>query len=297
MAELDPRVLQIGVEVNGALRVYKDGALTVKINRSSDGKQNTCQATIANLAPAIRNYLLTETSPWKSNRQDKILTVIAGREKAGLQRIYTGAISSSSPSDRPDIQLTLNALTADNLKYKFISRQSPPTISLSKLSQDIAGDYGFSLRFEADDKTVANYLYNGSAADQVKRLALVGDIDAFIDNNILVVKNLGKANKGQARLLSEATQMIGTPLADEKGVKVRMLYDPTVNVGDAVQIESILNPAVNGQYVIYNMAVSLANRGQDWYADLSCNNANIRSILEKRKAEEKKNAKDKAKKS
>lgn len=287
----DPRILQIGVEVNGVLRVYTDGDLSVKINRSADGKQNTCDAIITNLTPEVRNYLLTETSPWKANRQDKILTVIAGRQAAGTQRIYTGAIASSSVSDRPDVRLMLKALTSDNLKYTFTSRQSPPTIALSKLCQQVAGDYGCKLRFEATDKTIANYLYNGTVARQINHLALVGDVDAFIDNDVMVVKNLGVANKGQARVLSEQTQMIGAPLIDDKGVKVRMLYDPTVNLGDAIEIQSVTNPAANGQYTIYNMAISLSTRAQDWYADLSCNNANIRSILKKREAEAKKKAK------
>lgn len=292
---MDDRILQVGVEVNGEFRIYEGGDMSVKINRSADGKQNTCDAVLTNLRPDIRNYLLTECSPWNPNPQKKLLTVLAGRASTGVERIFTGGISAASPSDLPDIRLTLKALTSDDIKYKFVARQSPPTISLSKLSRLVAEDYGLPLRFEATDKTIANYLYNGSAARQVNQLALAGDVDAFIDNNQLIVKDLGAANKGPARILSRHTQMIGSPLVDDKGVKVRMLFDPTVNVGDAVQIESDINPAANGQYVIYNIATSLATRAQDWYLDLSCNNDNIRSIQKKREAEAKANAKSKSK--
>lgn len=292
---MDDRVLQIGVEVNGQLRVYEGGSMSVKINRSADGKQNTCDAVLTNLRPDVRNYLLTECSPWNPNPKKKILTVLAGRRSTGVERIFTGGIAAASPSQLPDIDLTLKALTSDDIKYNFIARQSPPTIALSKLAKLVADDYGLPLRFEATDKTIANYLYNGSAARQVNQLALAGDVDAFIDNDQLIVKNLGEANKGRARLLSLATQMIGSPLVDDKGVKVRMLFDPTVNVGDAIQIESDINPAANGQYVIYNIGVSLATRAQDWYLDLSCNNANIRSIQEKRAADAKAKAKTESK--
>lgn len=288
---MDDRILRIGVEVNGQLRVYEGGDMSVKINRSADGKQNTCDAVLTNLRPDIRNYLLTECSPWNPNPQKKLLTVLAGRASTGVERIFTGGIAAASPSELPDIRLMLKALTSDDIKYTFIGRQSPPTISLSTLAKMVADDYGVPLRFEATDKTIANYVYNGSAARQVNQLALAGDVDAFIDNNQLIVKNLGEANKGQARILSRHTQMIGTPQVDDKGVKVRMLFDPTVNVGDAIKIESDINPAANGQYVIYNIGTSLATRAQDWYLDLSCNNDNIRSIQKKRAADEKAKAK------
>ena len=288
---LDDRVLQVGVEVNGQLRVYSDGEITAKINRSADGKQNKCIVTIANLAPDVRNFLLTECSPWAPNRKPKVLTVIAGRPSTGIQRIYTGEISSTSVSDKPDVRLTLEALTSDGLKFNFIAWKSPPTMQLSELAKKVAQDYGLKLRFEATDKTIANYAYNGSAARQVNHLALMGDVDAFVDNDYLVVKNIGEANKGQARIINKHTGMVGQPLPDDKGIKVRAMFDPTMNVGDAVQVESEINPAANGQYTVYNIAISLANRSADWYVDLSCNNDNIKSILKQREADAKKQVK------
>lgn len=288
---LDDRVLIIGVEVNGELRSYSGGANTVKINRSADEKQNSCVVTMTGLLAEVRNFLLTECSPWAPNRKPKIITITAGRQSTGIQRIFTGEISETSVSDKPDVTLTLKALTSNGIKYNFLAWQSPKTIQLSDLSKKVAADYGLKLRFEATDKTVSNYVYNGSAARQVSHLALMGDVDAFVDNDYLVVKNLGEANKGSARLLSKNTQLLGTPLLDDKGAKARMLFDPTVNVGDAVQIESEMNPAANGQYTIYNLAISLASRAQDWYCDLSMNNENIRSILKNREADAKKKAK------
>ena len=84
--------------------------------------------------------------------------------------------------------------------------------------------------------------------------------------------------------------MINAPVPDEKGVKVRVLFDPSIKLGQQIEIQSDVNKAVNGQYVIYEMAVSLMSRGLDWYMDLSCNNDNIKSIAEKRAAQKKKDA-------
>ena len=127
----------------------------------------------------------------------------------------------------------------------------------------------------------------------MQKLAQVGDVDVFIDDEVLVVKNFSKALKGQALLVSAATNMIGVPTPDDKGIKVRVMFDPNIKLGQPIELQSGVNKSLDGQYVIYAIAGSLANRATDWYLDLSCNNDNIKSIAEKREAAKKKDGKSK----
>lgn len=293
----DDRVLQVGIELNGQLVVYENAAMTVKISKSTDSKQNSCEVTIANLLTESIDYLVTESSPWNPNSKPKVVTVLAGRASTGPERIFTGDITSAIPTMPPDRILTMRANTQDGAKYTWQTRSSPKTIQLSELSAGIAKDYGLKLKFEATDRTVVKYVYNGTRAKQIEKLESVGNIDAYIDDDILVVKDLGKALKGEARVISSRTSMIGIPVLDDKGVKVRVLFDPTIVLGQQIEIQSDVNKAANGQYVIYAMNISLANRSLDWYLDLSCNNDNIKSIAEKREAAKKKDAKPKQSKS
>lgn len=290
---MDNRILQVGIEVNGQLNVYTDARMTVRINKSSDSKQNTCEVTIANLLKETIDYLITETSPWNPAKKPKILTVIAGRESIGTERIYTGEVVLSVPSLPPDIILTMRAQTSESTKYKWAAISTPKNIQLSELSKIVADSYSLKLKMEATDKTVSNYAFNGPLAKQVQKLEMVGDIDAYIDDETLVVKDLGKPLKNLARVVSMNTGMVGTPTLDEKGIRVRVLYDPEYSLGMQIEIQSELNKAANGQYVVYNMAYSLANNDRDWYIDLSCNNDNIRSIAEQREAAKKKDGKPK----
>lgn len=287
----DDRLLQIGVEVEGVLKTYEGADMGVKFTKSTDPKQNTCEVWIDNMLVDTIDYLVTETSPWNPNAKPKLLTVQAGRASTGIQRIFTGDITSSVPTMPPDRRLTMKAKTQENAKYIFQSTRSAKTVQLSTLCQRIAKDYGLRLMFEATDKTVANYLYNGPRAKQIQKLSEVGDIDAYIDDDALVVKDLGKALKGKAIVILKYTGMVGNPVLDEKGGKVRVMFDPNIKLGQAIQIQSDVNKAANGQYVIYAMAGSLMSRGQDWYLDLSFNNDNIKSIAEKREAAKKKDAK------
>lgn len=289
----DDRVLQVGIEVDGQLQVFSDSAITVKYKKTSDAKQNSCDVTIANLDPELIDYLVTETSPWNPNSKPKVLTVLAGRESTGVDRVFTGEVVSAIPTSPPDRILQIKVQTQESTKYKFSAVNSPKTIQLSELSQKIADQYGLRLQFEADDKTLSNYTYNGTLSKQIKKLEMVGDIDAYIDDETLVVKNLGKGLKGEVFNISIHTGMIGAPSLDERGVKVRILFDPNRKLGEQVAITSLINKAANGQFVSYELSASLANRAQDWYMDLSCNNDNIKSIAEKKAAEKKNDSKPK----
>ncbi|WP_312624957.1 baseplate hub protein [Scandinavium sp.] len=288
---LDGRVLEVGIEVNGEMQFYRGAAIAVKINKSTDTKQNSCSVEIDNLLLDTIDYLVTETSPWNPSQKPKLISIRAGRQATGVENIYNGDVVQADPSMPPDRKLTMKALTQDGAKYKWTSRSSPKTIQLSELCKHVASDYALALRFEAKDKTVANYVYNGSTAQQIKKLEQVGDVDCFIDDDFLVVKDYGKGMKGEVRLISKDTGMVGNPAPDDKGVKVRMLFDPSIKLGQQIEIRSDVNKSVNGQYVIYNMAISLATHENDWYADLSCNNDNIKSITEQREAQKKANAK------
>lgn len=291
----DDRVLDIGIEINGQLQVFTGAAGTAKIVKTSDGKQNSCQITLDNLLLETIDYLVTETSPWNPNQKPKLITVSAGRQSTGVEVIYTGDVTQAEPGMPPDRRLAMKALTQNGAKYKWASRSSPKTVQLSDLCKGVADDYGLSLRYEAKNKTIANYVYNGPLAKQIQKLEQVGDVDCFIDDDFLVVKDLGKGMRGDVRVVSAATGMIGTPVLDDKGIKVRMLFDPTIKLGQQIEIQSDVNKAANGQYVIYCWAATLATHENDWYLDLSCNNDNIKSIAEKREAQKKSDAKSNTK--
>jgi len=287
----DDRILQIGVEVNGQLKMYSGASMGAKFVKSTDTKQNTAEVFIDNMLIETIDYLVTETSPWNPNAKPKLLTILAGRKSTGAQHVFTGDVTSASPSMPPDRRLTMKAKTQENNKYQWQSTSSAKTTQLSVLSKRIADDYKLKLKFEATDKAVANYLYNGPRAKQIQKLSSVGDIDAYIDDDTLIVKDKGKALKGQVMLISKDTGMVGTPVLDEKGGKVRVMFDPNIKLGQGIEIRSDVNKAANGQYVIYAMSGSLMSQAQDWYLDLSFNNDNIKSIAEKREAAKKKDAK------
>lgn len=265
MDRIDQRVLRIGVEVDGEILWYEGLRITAKGDRAVTDTQNKCDVEISNLSRDVRNYLLTETSPFNKNRTPKRLFVEAGRVSTGVAQVFVGDIVSSSPTQPPDIGLRLKAQTGAFKKGELVARSGEAKEKLSAIAQRVADDLEAGLIFEADDKFIANFSFSGAALRQVGALAQAGAIDAYQDNGTLVVKNRGAPRRDVIKVVNLSTGMIGIPEATERGVRVKILYDLETDLGGLLRLTSELNPALDGDYTVYKMAFDLASRDLPFY--------------------------------
>lgn len=273
MPELDPRLVRIGIEVEGRIKYYEGLNIRATGVKYTNPNQNECEVKIDNIDKATRDYILTETSPFNLNRKPKRLIVEAGRESYGLTTIYSGNITSSSIGQPPDITITLKSLTKNHKKGLVLSRSKGATARLSTIAQGVATDLDTTLLFEATDKNIANYAYSGGALKQMNQLQDAGDVDVFLDNEVLVVKNRNTPLRGRTRILNLDTGMIGIPELTEQGVRVACLMDNQTTVGGALQIESQLYPSINGLYSIFKMGFNIASRDTPFYYICDCKRA------------------------
>lgn len=273
MAELDPRLLRIGIEINGVLHQFEGLDMTASGTKYANANQNECEVKITNLDKATRDFLLTETSPFNKNKRRKLLTVEAGRVSTGYALVFTGDITSAIGAQPPDIALTLKAMTGDYAKGVIIARSQPAVAPLRNIAAKVAGDLGLALRFEATPKQISNYTYTGSAVRQVEHLGRMGRVNAFIDDKTLVVKNFNTALVRTIRELNLDSGLIGIPEFTEQGVKVKMLFDNQTTLGSGLRVTSILNPAVNGLYTVYKLGFELASRDTPFYYIAECTRA------------------------
>jgi hypothetical protein len=268
MANLDPRLVRVSLQINGQLKTYGgdvDGAER-PLHISSTGckfgnaLQNEAEIVVSNLTKSDRDYLLTECSPFNQNRTPKLAILEAGRASTGLTQIYKGNIVSCAPSQPPDIALTFKCQTGAFNKGKIVASAQAGSVSLSQIARQVASDTDTTLQFEADDKNIANYAFTGGALKQVGKIGDAGQVDAFIDDDALIVKNYGRPLSGVERVLSEQSGMIGIPEITEHGVKVTYLLDNQSKLGGALKIQSEIYPALNGSYTIYKLNWNIQTR-------------------------------------
>lgn len=273
MTDIDQRILRVGVEVDGEIRWYEGSggsglAITAKGTKASTDTQNTADVNIINLSKDVRNFILTETSPFNKNRTPKKLIIEAGRVSTGVARLFVGNITKSSPTQPPDIGLNMTAQTGAFKKGDVVARNGKAKEKLSDIAKKVSEDLEANLVFEAQDKLIANYSFSGATLRQVNALAETGGVEAYLDDETLVVKERGKPLRNRVKIIDNSTGMIGIPEATERGVSVRILYDLQTEMGSRIDLTSELNPALDGSYTIYKIDFDLASRDVPWYLDI-----------------------------
>jgi hypothetical protein len=271
MAEaLDKRIIIVELELPGGKKRFEDMAAEYSVTKTAGSLMNEAEIKIANLAKEDREYIVTATSPLRRPRQRKSVAVYAGYASTGVTRRFVGDVTSATVSQPPDIWLTMKAKTGFFQRGNVLARSAPARQPLSELAKGVAADMGLSLEFQATDKQIANYAFTGPALKQVGKLEAAGLVDAYVEDDRLVVKDRGKGLAGKTRKLSEETGMIGIPEVDERGVKVKMLMDPHTGVGATLEISSRLNPAANGRFTVYKIRETGATRNTPFYLEAEC---------------------------
>lgn len=251
---LDLRRIRVGIEILGRIQYYEGMRVKVTGTKYANPTQNDCTVVISGLKKDTRNYILSETSPFNQNPTPKRLIVEVGRVSTGLFRLFVGDIVSAEPGSPPDLDLTIKAKTSNSQSGNVISAGSGSSSKFSAIAAQVAKDLGLTLDFQAQDKNVANYYHTGAALKQVGKLQEMGGVSAYIDDDRLVVKDVSAPLSGRVRILNKNSGMVGIPKRNEKGVKVQFLIDPDTVLGGALRIDSKIDPAVNGDYVITQLA-------------------------------------------
>lgn len=266
----DPRLMRVGIEVSGGIRWYEDIYMTASGTKYANDLSNECCVKMVNLNKEVRDFILTEVTPYNFIRSPKRLIVEAGRASTGLFRIFSGDITRAAPTQPPDIGLTINAVSNSFAHGTIVSRSMLQPVKLSELSASVATDLGLELQFEATEKTVANYSFAGSVVRQVGKLGEVGAVNAFVDDARLIVKDTTKPLANVSHVLSARSGMVGIPEQIEHGCRVKYMLEPNTRLGGQLVIDSKLNPGMSGKFIVYRVDFEIANRDVPFYNVVEC---------------------------
>lgn len=264
MDNFDPRLLRMSVEIDGQLNVYDGLFISASGTKYANPLQNECTVKVLNMRKSARDYLLTETSPFNRPRRRKKVIIEAGRQSIGYFKLYEGDIVESTPSQPPDISLTLKAKTGGWWKTDPLSVSYGQTVPMDTIANQVASSMGLSLQNEGTPKNIGGYSYSGSKLRQADQINDMG-YSAFIDNETLFITDIGQGISGSGILLTKDTGMVGIPQLTEQGVKVRFFLDPQARVGGRLTIKSEMNPAADGDYIIFKLGFDVCNRDTAFY--------------------------------
>ena len=262
---MDKRLLRVDLTINGRVNSYDTLAIESNGAKFCNSIANEGIIKITNLDRTTRDWILSATTPYQLNPSTAKIELYAGRESTGYASVFVADIFRSTITQPPDIGLTIICMTGFSEQGNIVSVSNGASTKLSTIVQSAANKMGLQLVNQATDKTVANYHYSGSAFGQIEAIGAIGGIDAYIDDNKLVVKNLNQALTGSTKLISQKTGMIGIPEVTAFGIRVKFLWDADTKIGSAITVHSELNPTANGTYTIYKLEWHLANRATQFY--------------------------------
>ena len=159
MASFDDRIVRVSFEIKGQMKTFDSLYIAASGTKYANANQNEAEIKIANMNKTDRDFLVTECSPYNSNRTPKKVYIEAGRVSTGYAKVFSGDIITVSPSQPPDIMLTIKAKTGGFAKNNTVSISAPNLQTTHQLAQNISKNIGLNLHFEADDKNIANHSY------------------------------------------------------------------------------------------------------------------------------------------
>lgn len=241
--------------------------------------QGKARISICNLASSDIEYLTTYMSPWVELQKRKRIQLWAGYEdNFGL--LFSGDILKALPTMPPDIWLNCEALGGyyNNLITASFTLQGP--ITIQAVCETVAQKLGVPFINEASAKVsniqIDGFCYTGGLTNAVKKINELGLCCVWVENEILYMADNEPEqpkNKG-VRLLTEQSGLIGLPEPGPIGLDATMLLDPSIKLGDPIEVRSIRMPSINGVYYPYALEHTGELRGNDWYTKIRCKRFN-----------------------
>lgn len=273
-AAIDQRLLSVTFGLGGDLFHTYDQKFNIRVRAKKDmaGYGNTCSIDIMNLSEADRNAIVGGFDLWRAR---KIATpfvpveIKIGRASTGLiRKVYLGCIASSSMTMPPDINMTIQCITSQNSRIDLSAVDMPRQGTLHALCEWAAKMLNVPLVFEATEQPPLRSpmrLFNIASLPGMLNMMFPGKLSIHIDDDKLIVRDINKALVGPMIDVNLNTGLIGMPNWNEWGVTFTTMADIHIPIGGSVNLSSILNKSVNGQYIVYASDSDLETFGNSWY--------------------------------
>ena len=184
--------------------------------------------------------------------QKNLIRVFAGEEGRELSLAFAGEIVSSWAdfSRYPTATMHMEAQAGG---YAALMAKGPVAatgeVPAEKLLQQFATEMGYTFRNEGVTASVRNAVFSGSPMEKAQAVADQIGAQLLVDDNKLVLLRHDSARQGNAVLLTRETGMLGYPSFTNEGISLSCLYNPELELGGAVQVQSIV-PGATGTWKI-----------------------------------------------
>jgi hypothetical protein len=245
-------------EGGGNTKIIEGLATTCQVNKAGLPEKNSAEVRIQGLKLADMEQLTFLSFLPGEYRKNHIL-IEAGDKGGELSVVFKGDITSAAAdfSTAPDVTMKFNALTAG---WSVLVADSPTSVqgeaTAESLIKQFAEQAGFNFVNEGVTESVKNSTYNGSPVQKAEQVADEVGAELLMDDETWTLMPWDKP-RGDAVLLKAESGMIGYPSFTQDGITVECFYNPRLQLGGQIKIESIV-PRASGYWKITKLSHDLA---------------------------------------
>lgn len=236
------------------------------VTRGVLSESNTCTIQLYNLSPSTREQIYQDVFVGIAPEKQKFVQLEAGYN-GSLSLIFKGRILqaySHKAGGQTDIITEIQAQALDvfdcetsktfdaGITYKEAYRQMAsdlPNVVTGAIG-NLAGSFRTPTTFE------------GRTFEQINKLT---GGHSFIDNGVLNTLMNNEVLNVPVPVISDKSVLLETPRRRDAYLDVRMLFEPSLLVGQLLEIESKIFPDFNGQYkvlsITHNIMISASQTG------------------------------------
>lgn len=257
--------LKDGVEVftaQGDNRLRSTGlAVSCGITHGNGAISPTAQITIYGLPIETMNKLFRVQ--W--NTMQSILNMVkieVGEQGGQLSVAYEGNITFATVNMNaaPNVSLIITSQMAVVEKM----RVTEPLVIPSGESRDVADvikticdNAGLSFENNGVSKVITDTTINGSAIEQIERLANECEFDLYIEQGSITICKKGADRPLKIPIISDSSGLIGYPSPEQRGLAFSCSYNPLVRFGGVVRVEDSLIEVANADWRVYGLVTTL----------------------------------------
>jgi hypothetical protein len=250
------------------LQGYRVSADCKNVGALGQGTQS--QFRIFGMKQADMNRLSMLTWGTLSNQLNQI--VVSAGDDNGMTDIFGGCIINAwaDYTAAPDVCLVIRA----NPAYFHQTAPAAPTstqgaTAVADLMKDLAGKMGRTLiNNGVDSKLSATYL-SGTLMKQAQTVAQSAGLLMVMDHQTMSISPANKPLVGEIPIISAESGLIGYPAWSQVGISFNCLFNPSIQFGGQVIVQSDIDVA-NGQWFVKSLHYQLESErvGGAWFCQV-----------------------------
>lgn len=243
----------------------------VDIVKAGGVSLGAANATIYSLSLSVMNQLST-FGQVLTNQGKNSITISAWEDGQLPSVVYQGDIYTAfmDGGSQPNVGFHIEANVGLYAQAKPVQPTSQPgSQDVATLMQTMATKAGFQFENNGVNLRLQNPYFPGTAVQQIQALARAAGIEHLMDKGTLSIWPASGNRSGDPVLISPQNGLVSYPAFNSMGVIVRTLFQPTLDYGRLIKVQSSITAACQ-TWRVYKLEYLLASETPNgpWFQDV-----------------------------